>query len=82
MVLRYKTQAGQTLELFITDTTQSGVAQEPDESLMTTTPGGRSVRATDRFVSHWNRPYLYTVISPTQPLLPLDDAAALIDLLE
>lgn len=82
MVLGYRTQGGRTLELLVTDTTQSGVAQEPDESQMTTTPGGRSVRATDRFVSHWDTTYLYTVISPIQPILPRDDAAALIDMLE
>lgn len=80
MVLHYQTGLDQTLEMLVTDTTQSGVAQKPDDSELVTTPGGRRVRATDRFVSHWDGTYLYTIISPSQPNLP-EEAITLIDLL-
>lgn len=70
----------QSLELLVTDTSQSSVAQKPDDSELVSTVRGRRVRATDRFVSYWNGRYLYTIISPGQPTLP-PDAMDLIDLL-
>ena len=76
----YYTVGDQNLELLITDTSQPGVAQKPDDSELVSTPGGRRVRATDRFLSYWDGSYLYTLISPARLTLP-PGSIDLIDLL-